>query len=112
MQETAKKILGPTTIYPSPLIPQSSRRLTALVASGVAILATTLLLHQPAWAQNAPAPAVAQYPTEQGIQPRQEPDTRTPTQRAAENYDAPGIRVGSFLLFPDPQAYAALDDNA
>jgi hypothetical protein len=111
MQETAKKILGPTTIYPSHLIPQSSRRLTALVASSVAISATTLLLHQPAWAQSAPAPAVAQIPTEQGIQPRQEPDTRTPTQRAAENYDPPGVRVGSFLLFPGLEAEETFNDN-
>jgi hypothetical protein len=64
-----------------------------------------------AWAQNVPAPAVAQAPTEQGPQPRQEPDNRTPAERAAENYDAPGVRVGSFLLFPELEADETFNDN-
>jgi hypothetical protein len=85
--------------------------LTGLVASSAAVAAAMLFTNQAAWAQNAPGPAVAQIPTEQGPQPRQEPDSRTPTQRAAENYDARGVRVGSFLLFPDIEAEETFNDN-
>jgi hypothetical protein len=43
--------------------------------------------------------------------PRQEPDTRTPAAQAAENYDAKGVRVGSFLLFPTMELDEAFNDN-
>src|SRR5258708_28010185 len=112
MQETAKKILGPTATYPSYLVPQFIRRLKVLLAGSAAVVAAGLLpVDEAAWAQNAPAPAVAQIPTGQGPQPRQEPDNRTPAERAAENYDAPGVRVGSFLLFPELEADETFNDN-
>src|SRR5262249_9692939 len=64
-----------------------------------------------AWAQAATELTIAQLPTSQGPPPRQEPDNRTPTQIAAENYSAPGVRVGSFLLFPELEADEAFNDN-
>ena len=44
--------------------------------------------------------------------PRQErPDTRPPAARAAENYDAVGIRLGSFRLFPLLELDEGYNDN-
>jgi hypothetical protein len=111
MQETAEKNLSPTTIHPSHLVPQFNRRLKVLLASSAVVATAMLPVDEAAWAQTSPAPAVAQIPTQQGPQPRQEPDYRTPTQRAAETYDAPGVRVGSFLLFPELEADEAFNDN-
>ncbi|MBS0522067.1 MAG: outer membrane beta-barrel protein [Proteobacteria bacterium] len=43
---------------------------------------------------------------------RQErPYTGTPSARAAENYDAQGVRVGSFRLFPDLELDEVFNDN-
>src|SRR5260370_29963114 len=111
MQETAKKNPGPTTTHPSYLFLQSIRWLKVLLAGSAVVATATLPVGETAWAQIAPAPAVAQIPTEQGPQPPQEPDNRTPTPRAAENYDAPGVRVSSFLLFPEVQADETFKDN-
>src|SRR5256885_4888001 len=110
MKETATRTPGPTA-YPSHRIPQIIQRLTMLLASSSAVAAATLFVDDAAWAQNAPGPAVAQTPLEQGPQPRQEPDERTPAQRAAESYDARGVRVGSFLLFPEIEADESFNDN-
>ncbi len=54
---------------------------------------------------------MAQVPTGQEIKPRTEPDTRTPKEREAENYEARGVHVGSFFLFPTLEADEGLDDN-
>lgn len=38
-------------------------------------------------------------------------ERRTPAEIAAENYNAPGVRVGSFLLFPILEADQSFNDN-
>lgn len=55
----------------------------------------------------APAPGSPGPPP-----PRVErPDQRTPSAREAENYDARGVRLGSFLLFPALELDEAFNDN-
>jgi len=71
-------------------------------AASMALLAI-LLLSPVAYAQIVPGSA----PPE----PRSEPDTRTPAAQAAENYDAKGVRVGSFMLFPTMELDEAFNDN-
>lgn len=58
----------------------------------------------------APA-AYAQVPGSSPPAPRQEPDTRTPAAQTAENYEAKGVRVGTFLLFPTMELDEAFNDN-
>jgi hypothetical protein len=81
----------------------------------VAGLLVVLSIDHSARAQDAPAPTpaptIAQIPTGQGPVVRQEPDNRTPSQRAAENYDPQGVRVGSFLLFPELELDETFNDN-
>ncbi len=55
--------------------------------------------------------AVAQVPTGQEFQPRQPPDNLTPKEREAENYEARGVHVGSFFLFPTLEGDELFDDN-
>lgn len=56
--------------------------------------------------------AIAQVPTGVGPTKREErPDERPPAARAAENYDASGVPVGSFRLFPDLELNEAFNDN-
>ena len=55
--------------------------------------------------------AMAQVPTGQEFQPRQPPDNLTPREREAENYEARGVHVGSFFLFPTLEADELFDDN-
>jgi hypothetical protein len=57
--------------------------------------------------------AMAQTPGAVGTpSTRQErPDDRTPSARAAENYDAQGMPVGSFRLFPDLELDEVFNDN-
>jgi hypothetical protein len=116
MRETAKHSPGPTIVVRRYRTIFQLRGL-ALCAAATGLLAIPGLTGR-AWAQDVPtpvvtsAPAVAQQlPYGQGPQPRQEPDERTPTQKAAENYDAPGVRVGSFLLFPELELEEAFNDN-
>jgi hypothetical protein len=110
MQKTAKRSPQPTV--------EARLHRTILQLRSLALFFAVASLTSPAWAQDAStptvvtaAPVVAQLPYGQGPQPRQEPDNRTPTQRAAENYDAPGVRVGSFLLFPELEADETFNDN-
>jgi hypothetical protein len=42
---------------------------------------------------------------------RQEPTERTAAARAAENYDAQGVPIGSFRLFPDLELNEVFNDN-
>src|SRR5260370_42298740 len=93
MQETAKKNPGPTTTHPSYLFLQSIRWLKVLLAGSAVVATATLPVGETAWAQIAPAPAVAQTPTQQRPPPRQEPDTRPPTQRGPQTIDAPRVRL-------------------
>src|SRR5882724_11928034 len=106
MQKKAKCILGPP---PCHSIRHSQKLRSLLCGAAAAVLASCG--SGLAWAQNAPAPAIAQAPIDQGPPQRQEPDNRTGHQRAAENYDAPGVRVGSFLLFPDLELDETFNDN-
>ncbi len=58
--------------------------------------------------------AMAQRPTGAPGQPQQRlerPDDRTPSARAAEDYDPVGVRVGSFKLFPELQLDEIYNDN-
>jgi hypothetical protein len=71
--------------------------------------ACTLLLAGSALAQQG----LPQAPGSQ-TQPlprREEPDPRLPTAREAERYDAPGVRAGSFLIFPELELDEAFNDN-
>src|SRR5690349_14830673 len=111
MQETAKRSPGPTAAQTSHRSPQQLPRLTPLLCSAVAALIMAFQFQSAAWAQDATELTIAQLPTSQGPPPRQEPDNRTPAQIAAENYSAPGVRVGSFLLFPELEADEAFNDN-
>ena len=47
----------------------------------------------------------------QPVQRQDRPDTRSPTAVAAENYDAKGLPVGSFRLFPELELDEAYNDN-
>ena len=57
--------------------------------------------------------AQAQAPGSPGPPPPrlERPDERTPSAREAENYEARGVRIGSFLLFPALELDEALNDN-
>src|SRR5262249_23518875 len=105
MQKTAKHSPGPSPTaadLPKQAI-RPSKKLGALSFCAAMALAAPLCLDGQALAQSGP--------TEQGPRPRQEPDYRTPTQRAAETYESPGVRVGSFLLYPQLELDEAFNDN-
>jgi hypothetical protein len=53
----------------------------------------------------------AQIQPQQPLPQREETDPRLPSERAAENYDAPGVRAGSFLIFPEVEADQIFNDN-
>jgi hypothetical protein len=55
--------------------------------------------------------AQAQVPGSQPPPARQDVNIVTPNERAAENYDAKGVRVGSFFLFPLMEFDEAFNDN-
>lgn len=57
-------------------------------------------------------PTSAQVPGAAGTPgQRQEPTERTAAARAAENYDAQGVPIGSFRLFPDLELNEVFNDN-
>jgi hypothetical protein len=86
------------------------------VAREIAVAATVaaaLLVTGAPLAQTVPASGMtmAQATGAQPLPTREEHDNRTPAQRAAESYDAPGVRAGSFLIFPDLELGEELNDN-
>src|SRR4051812_41766878 len=91
----------------------NSARDVARETAVVATVAAALLVTGTALAQTVPAPAltIAQAPGAQPLSTREEHDNRTAAERAAESYDAPGVRAGSFLIFPDLQLGEDLNDN-
>ncbi len=78
----------------------------ATVVAAILVTGTPLAQTVP-----APSPAIAQAPGGQPLPTRQEEDYRTPSQRAAENYDAQGVRAGSFLIFPELELGEEFNDN-
>jgi hypothetical protein len=85
----------------------AQRRAAACTLSYSAVVLVAVSLWNGAAAQTvAPAPV--------GTQPlpaREEPDNRPTTAREAENYNPRGVRLGSFLLFPELEADQVLNDN-
>jgi hypothetical protein len=78
----------------------------ALLGSAVALTATSLFFGLPVQAQTTGTGA----PGQPG--PRLErPDERSPTARAAEDFDALGVPVGSFRLFPVLELDEVYNDN-
>ncbi|SKA37267.1 hypothetical protein SAMN02745126_05922 [Enhydrobacter aerosaccus] len=58
-----------------------------------------------------PSGTTSQIPAEQRVAPPPGQDNLTPKERAAENYNAQGMRVGSFLMFPSLELNEVFDDN-
>lgn len=79
--------------------------------TGLSIVALGLATWTTGAAAQAPSGTTSQVPAEQRVAPPPGQDNLTPRERAAENYNAPGVRVGSFLMFPTLEADEMFDDN-
>src|SRR5690242_20718058 len=90
-------------------MPRKLRKKSSLPVPGIAretgIALVALLLLTGTAAAQQPVPGL------EGVPRREEPDQRTPAERAAENYQAPGVRAGSFLIFPELELDETFNDN-
>lgn len=82
--------------------------LNAILGATTAILVTCAGTFE---AQAQSASTAQTVPGSQPPPPRPEQDQRSPAARAAESYDPFGVRVGSFLLFPELELDEAFNDN-